>query len=159
MRPTGRRRCNANPSKMLPPPSPEQAQAIELVKSGRNVVASAVAGGGKSTFLRHCCAESEVPIQVLTYNKTLQIDLEAKIDAPHIVSTFHGLASTFFGTCKNDNELIHVLETKPAPNQPFLFKKIFVDETQALLLAHTTRSHLLTCTHPQTSAPRLPLRT
>jgi len=25
--------------------------------------------------------------------------------------------------------------------------------------AHTTRSHLLTCTHPQTSAPRLPLRT
>ena len=134
----------------IPPTSSEQENAVGLVQRGVNLSVSAVAGGGKSTFLRHCCARSSEPVCILTYNKALRDELDQKIDAPHSVFTFHGLASKFFKNCKNDVELANIIDEKVEPTTPFNYKKLFFDEAQDMkqifldLILHIVTSNNMT---------------
>ena len=95
----------------LPQPSREQDGVISIFEdSEENINVKACAGAGKSTLLQHLLAKSSVPVLILTYNKGLQIELEKKVPAPHVVSTFHALASSHFdAVCQDDDALANRL--------------------------------------------------
>ena len=111
--------------------SEEQKKAVHSWRIGDNVRVIAVAGAGKSTIILQMTKTSEDPICILTYNKTLQKELEEKLKNIGSTSkcfTFHGLAGEYISICQDDNELANSL-SKPIKKE-FPFSKIIIDEAQ-----------------------------
>jgi len=122
---------------MLPPPSPEQARAIEVWRSGENQVCSTATGSRKSTLLLHACAASDVPVLVLTYNKQLQLEVEARLESAnlpvaHQCRTFHGLCSQHLGPTPDDESMHAALQAGAEPAEPLRLTRVCVDEAQDL---------------------------
>ena len=122
---------------MLPQPSPEQAHALDVWRSGSNQVCSAAAGSSKSTMLLHACAASDVPVLVLTYNKQLQLEVEARLEAAglpvaHQVRTFHGLCSQHLAPTPDDESMHAALLAAVEPVAPLRVMRVCIDEAQDL---------------------------
>lgn len=115
-----------------PPPSPEQRVALDVWNSGENQVCVASAGAGKSTLLLHACAASDDPVLIVTYNKALQREMEAKIQCPHACFTFHGLASAYFSVAPDDATLHAILNSGVQMKHAPPFKRVCIDEAQDL---------------------------
>jgi hypothetical protein len=89
----------------LPSPSEEQLQVIRAFQNGYNVKIEAVAGSGKSTTLLWLCLVAKRDFNanclLLTYNKTLQLEIQSKLQSYGLESncaiyTYHGFASKMF---------------------------------------------------------------
>ena len=116
----------------IPPPSIQQSNVLDLWKNKQNVSVSAVAGAGKSTLIMTLCEHSEEPVCIVTYNKTLQEELDQKLIARGsqcVAFTFHGLATEYFRLCRDDSCLANLNEYG-SPTKPFLFKNVIIDEAQ-----------------------------
>lgn len=78
---------------MTPAPSPEQQKIIDSTALGNSVCIHACAGAGKSTAVRQLCeAEPLSRVQLIVYNKRLQLESEARAPGNLACATLHSLA-------------------------------------------------------------------
>ena len=116
----------------LPVASSEQVVALNVWNAGGNQVCVATAGAGKSTLLLHACALSAEPVLIVTYNKALQSEMDAKLQRPHACFTFHGLASAYFSVAPDDAALHAIVDSGAPLKRPLCFSRVCVDEAQDL---------------------------
>ena len=115
----------------LPPPSPEQREAIRSFASS-NLIVNSVAGSGKTTLILHLVRTyPEWNFLVLTYNRKLMDETKTKAAAlglPNVeVRTYHSFAQRYLGKGRNDAELDSALSSRlPALG----FDVLVVDEVQ-----------------------------
>lgn len=106
---------NNNNDNVLPTPSDEQNEIIMQFQQGYNLKIEAVAGAGKTTTLLQLATISKcifgVKSLILTYNKTLQLDIEKQIINYGLkdhcqVYTYHGYASRIYRNVINNDKLL-----------------------------------------------------
>jgi len=122
---------------------PQEAVLHEL-KSGKSVVCTACAGGGKTTLIVEACARTPHASIVLAYNRQLAQDTRDALaeSAPRgQCFTFHGLASRLFRSTPDDDALAGVVDDLEAgilvtPTELQLTPHICVDEAQDLTCLH-----------------------
>lgn len=128
--------------------SDEQNDVVSLVASGRNVVAIAKPGTGKTTVAlaaaRRLLLEGEEQGRtlILTYNRKLKEECRQRVDRMGCgagaveVHSYHAAASRFFAVDESggaDDALIHeALAAPPKEEVSFSFRLVVVDEAQDL---------------------------
>jgi hypothetical protein len=105
------------PSAKLPPPSVEQARAIEILRDTRhNITIEACAGSGKTTtILLMAEAAPKEEFLVLVYNRRLMIETTERVQALGLknvtVLNYHTLGTTYYTLeCSTDQGLKRVVE-------------------------------------------------
>lgn len=111
-------------------PSQEQWRVIDAVRQGLNVVCTAVAGAGKTTTLKLCAGHISGEVRLLTYNKSLQLNVSDNALSNMRVMTYHAAAGAAYSTVARDNAAITKLLRGGAPTNPLRFAAIMLDEAQ-----------------------------
>jgi len=119
----------------LPQPNCEQAEIIELVSSGQNVLCDAVAGSGKTTtVLLLAKKDSAKKVMQITYNAELKEEVRRRSAniANLEVHTYHSLAVKFYDSaCHTDEPIKGVLARGIPPRRKIPHIDILViDEAQ-----------------------------
>ncbi len=102
-------------------PSVEQQLVIDNLKSGYNVICSAVAGSGKSSTVLSASEQmSDHRILQITYNSSLRLEIKEKVKRIGLenisIHTFHSLAVKYYSPdCHSDTGIRRILlnDTKP----------------------------------------------
>jgi len=120
-------------------PSDEQKKVVDTFVGGANIKLEAVAGAGKSTTLLLCAAATPLRCVILTYNKRLQLDIKARIEAAKLqnaeIRTYHGAASFVYErNIHNDRLLIDAVKT--APTRRLDCDVLMLDEAQDLTIEY-----------------------
>lgn len=121
---------------VLPVISLEQKNIIEYVKRGDNVVIDAVAGSGKTTSILYIAKECKgSKILCLTYNSKLKLETRDRASQLALenleVHSYHAFGLKYYtGVCKNDNDIINILNKNSKQKREINFDIIIFDEMQ-----------------------------
>lgn len=132
----------------LPPASPEQAQVIQDIDEGLNVIVDAVAGSGKTTNIFHIGLKNqEKQLLVLTYNKALKFEGRMRAESLGIgnieIHTYHSAAGTYYDTPGSTmgNMVTNIITRDQPPRRDLDHDVLVLDEVQDM----TRELYLLTC--------------
>uniref|UniRef100_A0A6C0KWS9 Uncharacterized protein n=1 Tax=viral metagenome TaxID=1070528 RepID=A0A6C0KWS9_9ZZZZ len=118
----------------LPPPDTEHRAIIDSGKEGYNIIVNAVAGSGKTTTGFHFANEINNDILMITYNKSLQYDVENNIQKYGITNispyTYHALAGIIYNECNTDIHMDNIIKYNTPPKSIISQSIIIIDETQ-----------------------------
>jgi len=120
---------------MLPPISLEQAEILQAIATGSNVVVDAVAGSGKTSTVLHIAKALPLyNILLLTYNRRLKEETRDKIvqfeTSNVVVHNYHSFGiANYQEECYTDNGLIKIVSSNKSPCS-FAFDLIVIDEAQ-----------------------------
>lgn len=120
---------------MISAPSPQQQKAINALKDN-NVIINSVAGSGKTTTCLHVAKKyNDISILLLTYNARLKDETRARVLNLNLqnleVHSFHAFCVKYYNQeASKDYGIINILENNTAPNRPFAYDIIIVDEAQ-----------------------------
>jgi len=120
---------------MLNNPSNEQQNIINQIETN-NIIVDAVAGSGKTTTILHIALKyKKLKILVMTYNTKLRLDTLNKIQELQLknieIQTYHGFCTKYYqDNCRNDNQIINILNTDINPRKKIKYDMLIIDEAQ-----------------------------
>lgn len=125
-------------SSFLPPISQEQKEIIySLSKS--NLIIDSVAGSGKTTTNLFIAQNFPTyKIILLTYNARLRLETINKVKSLRLtnidVHTYHSFCYKYFSkSCKNDSEMVALLNSERPFSQKLDFEMVILDESQDIV--------------------------
>lgn len=122
----------------LPPISQEQREII-LSLSQNNLIIDSVAGSGKTTTNLYIAQNfPSSKILLLTYNARLRLETKNKVKGLGLtnmdVHTYHSFCYKYFSnSCKNDSEMVAILNSQRPFSKTLDFDIIILDESQDIV--------------------------